>query len=301
MRGVLVLLAFCVLLAGCTQGGGPAAIGSDKPPATVGVDDPSKGKVTGIVSTLEEELPIEGANVALFKDIENALVAVTDAAGTFTFLGVEPGRYAMTVTKIGYTDFQDGAVEVVAGETVEKSVPLKLLPSMDPWHETWGIDGVSSGWGYKTPFSGFNNYPLTFPAGMNTGSKTMETHDVPEALQNVVGELQWVNNQITAGNLYFIVSHIKGYSHPDQHFVSVEGPSPIHGVADAAKVQSILAKNVEDCTPGGKKCRMDVNVFPGTGNTNMDVDAAVALQQRYALRVTTFYHMDASQEFTALG
>jgi carboxypeptidase family protein len=300
-RGLFVFLAALILLAGCTSGNTPGGIKNNKPPSTAGVDDASKGKIMGVV-TNDEEVPLEGAAVAILTGAGAiSLAAVTDAAGNFAFLGVEPGSYILTAQKVGFTDYVEKNLQVAAGDALEKSIRLVALPRNEPYSETHTFDGMSTGWGYKTPVvgpvGGSYYYAVTLTDVNNNGDQ-FKTTQPPTAMQNMVAEMQWQNSQTLAGNLQFVVSVAKQAGNPEKRFVDKQGPSPVFALVKQPELQAIVNKADEECKPDGKACNIAIYVYPGVGNTNADADFALAFMQRFSSKVTVFYHMDAPGDFS---
>src|SRR5688500_16283702 len=103
-----------LVLSGCAGAGTAKQVNGTvaRPDATQGVENADKGKLTGVV-TDDEAVPIEGATVGLFLNGGGEPSSVvTGQAGEFAFLGVEPGTYLVTVSKIGHKDASQGNVEV---------------------------------------------------------------------------------------------------------------------------------------------------------------------------------------------
>src|SRR5687767_11041641 len=143
-RGIFFILALAILLSGCTNGNTGGSKDIAKPTSTVGVDDPSKGKILGAVMN-EESLPVEGAGVAILGVAPGSgLTATTDANGNFAFLGVEPGVYVLTAQKVGFEDFTRKDIQVVAGDTTDMPITLIALPSLEPYSETRAFIGLLS-------------------------------------------------------------------------------------------------------------------------------------------------------------
>lgn len=302
MKGwLLVLPLVMVLLAGCASNAAPAAKKEAyKPPASVGVDDPGKGKIVGSV-TNDEAVPLAGASVLLFASGQaTPVIATTDNAGSFAFLGLDPGVYLLVAQKLGYEDKKETNLQVEAGGTLEKVVALTPLPSTEPFSETVDRTLMISGYGLKNPVTGPLYYPLALGSQFNKNSYDWKTSTRADAIQNVVGEAQWQNQQALGGNMLFALSVVRHFDLKDADFARGEKPSPVNLVANKATVDGVLAKNDPECRSDSKTCHMEVYVYPGTGNTNNDnADVAFALQQNVQVKVTTFYRMDAPKGYSA--
>lgn len=126
--GPLGLLALALLLAGC----------SEAPAASVdSAADPTLGTIRGVVVDIAIR-PIAAVDVTLLPGGSNA---ATDDAGAFSFTGLEPGSYALTLRREGYVD-QSLTVEVVAGAEPELvRVVLEFLPSDTRHAQTYKFEG----------------------------------------------------------------------------------------------------------------------------------------------------------------
>jgi hypothetical protein len=116
------ILVLVCLLAGCAAPAesAPAAITTTSSAAPA-VAEEERGSIAGLV-TDDEKAPIADAQVAL---IGLANTTTTDAAGRFTFNGLEAGTYSLSVQRLGYA-VAARKVDVVAGEVAQ--VLLVLAP-----------------------------------------------------------------------------------------------------------------------------------------------------------------------------
>lgn len=301
-RGVFLLAALAVMLAGCTDGK-PTVIDTDNPSATVGVHDPNKGKIIGVVFD-DEELPIDGAVVALMTaagpvDLPGAQdSATTDASGGFALQGIEPGTYALFVVRVGYEDYREEGLQIGAGDTVEVTAMMIRLPSTEPYHWIEPFHGMLSGTATTDPQAGDSWLPLSLGQDYNH-AETSLTILRPVTLGGIVGELKWTDQQAAAGDLTLTVYpvHIGGSSDPTAQFIGVTGPSILKGTADSARVLQILERNLGDCGVEAETCTIKILVKGSTGNTNTAVDASFVFQQPFEAHMTTFFHMEPPADF----
>ncbi len=117
----------------------------------------------GTVLDSEKQTPVEGATVKFESSTYKSQERTTDAEGKFTFNGLTPGAYDMTITKTGYDDFAQKvtvseaqptgsfnfvqkSVSVVQGKVVDeagtamKGVTVKLSGKLN-YETTTGDDG----------------------------------------------------------------------------------------------------------------------------------------------------------------
>ena len=88
-------------------------------------ENATTGTVRGnILDTSEAQLPIEGVQVVIVRvdGLENEVK--TDSNGDFEIIGLAPGRYLLSIYKVGYGDRTGKPVTVVAGG--DHYVPLKM-------------------------------------------------------------------------------------------------------------------------------------------------------------------------------
>ena len=87
---------------------------------SVGAAAAQTGTISGVVRAAESEETLPGANVVIVGTQQGAS---TNAQGTYTLSGVEPGTYEVRVSFVGYQS-QTQSVTVAAGETVELNFAL---------------------------------------------------------------------------------------------------------------------------------------------------------------------------------
>ena len=80
-----------------------------------------QGSVKGYIKDGESGLPLEGVNVYVAK---TGVSAVTDVFGAFFLSGVEPGKYVITISRIGYEPIEKD-IKVEDGITTEIAETMK--------------------------------------------------------------------------------------------------------------------------------------------------------------------------------
>lgn len=230
----------------------------------------STGRVVGTV-TDEEALPVAKVAVEL-QGIANATKVFTDAQGNFTFPSVEPGQYRLRAQKVGY-QITTHSIQVVAGETLEVSLTLELVPVSITRHERFEVDGymdvaVSAG-GFSFPFN------VT-----GTDQVTAARHPLDLDAVSAVAGMRW-EPTITGTSEWMSIS----ISYMETTMARDYGPSPILTRTDelGAKIQSaefdlLTYWRLWTCGTDYQTC-LDA---PQTV-------AQIAFQQRSNVYVTVFY------------
>ncbi len=82
-------------------------------------------KITGVVSGSEKE-PIQFASVVLLaaSDSVMAKASTTDEIGRYTINGLDPGRYILTISYVGYRTYMSDAMDLSTGETIMEPIIL---------------------------------------------------------------------------------------------------------------------------------------------------------------------------------
>lgn len=89
--------------------------------------------VRGRVVEADTRKPVAGARVVLRSPEDSSLAAVTDTAGAFVARATVPGRYEVSVARLGYRAQQQGPFELLTGTVVELEVILPVVPlTLDP-------------------------------------------------------------------------------------------------------------------------------------------------------------------------
>lgn len=109
----LVLLVICTMMLGC---------GTEEPN-----NDSASGSIYGVITDYATGEPVQNANVQLRPSGETTL---TGYDGTYEFLDIQDGNYAITVSKAEYTDLiDDYIIEVRNGRRVRRDVQIEKLPT----------------------------------------------------------------------------------------------------------------------------------------------------------------------------
>jgi hypothetical protein len=119
-------LMAAVALAGCIGEGEQSGSGGATGP-NVEFDE-SLGIIRGVVQT-EDLLPVQGAQVGI---LETEHLAVTDEAGSFQLVNVEPGSHRVVAQALGFQSV-GRSVDVVAGQAVEVAFQLGAVPTDAPY------------------------------------------------------------------------------------------------------------------------------------------------------------------------
>jgi hypothetical protein len=301
---ILAGLAVTMLLAGCTsssQPGGAAAIVIEQTAADPLVDE-NRGALTGLVLD-EEARPLAAAAVAL---LPGFLTTKSAQDGGYTISLVEPGRYTVHASLLGYRA-PDYAVEIRAGEVTQLHLTLEPIPVVVPRFQVVGpYDGFAQCY-MSTPSSsgpcGFlpvvGSTPVTSIWTNNKNS--LEFRFTGDDWQQIVFEARWVpSTAATNPKMNMIFSYTNRTS--------------THWFADAgASLSPIKFTYVRGETgpggqlPGGQPREPNANLtlrtwltLPfGTASPSNFYPVNVAYEMRFHLVVTVFYSMDAPEEYTA--
>lgn len=127
-------------------------------------DDSASGSIFGVITDFATGEPVQNANVQLHPSGETAL---TGYDGTYEFLGIQDGNYAMTVSKAEYSDLiDDYIIEVRNGRRVRRDVQIEKLPTSIRIMDINGNDISTLDYGSDTStvnksFNIFNNGTIT--------------------------------------------------------------------------------------------------------------------------------------------
>ncbi len=118
---------------------------------------PSNGQISGVALDREGQ-PLAGQTVQLSRPSRGRLNATTDAGGQFSFTGLGPGRYEVTVRVDGQVISTNGRVELSEGAMVVSGVTV-APPAAEPAAErSWarrhaGLLGLGIGVGVVVAIS----------------------------------------------------------------------------------------------------------------------------------------------------
>src|SRR5262249_5117621 len=87
--------------------------------------------LTGAIFTTvtdQQDAVLAGAVVQISSPalIGGSWTQLTDQNGQLRFLALPPGRYALDVSLKGFTSYNEQAIEVSAGSTIERRIPLAV-------------------------------------------------------------------------------------------------------------------------------------------------------------------------------
>ncbi len=127
------------MLAGCSEDSKPAV--EDDPFADIPSEDlkTGKGLIRGVVVDTAVT-PIAGATITISGQ---ELETTSTENGAFVFTNLEPGNYFLEITKVGYSEVQQGT-EVVA-DIVDPAVVRVMLERL-PGTEPYILSGHYQGW-----------------------------------------------------------------------------------------------------------------------------------------------------------
>lgn len=142
-----------LFLSGCTGSDGSGeSKDSNQPPGPAPEPKPTAGfgSIAGNV-TDDEEVPVSNVDVGL---VGTNVLAKSDAAGRFTFNGIEPGTYQVLAQKFGYEQASKTII-VTAGNITDVKLEMKYIPiPKDPVPVTEIKDGyIACAWASVTAYS----------------------------------------------------------------------------------------------------------------------------------------------------
>jgi hypothetical protein len=207
---VLTLLS-TALLAGCF---GPGDGGPKTDDDTPGLDvTESTGGIRGIVVD-PAVVPVEGAAIVIAGSDKNT---TSDETGQFTFVGLAPGDYLLSVGKPGFTGAQVTA-NVVAGVASPPIVKVLLTPlsTATPYLDFYKLDGFyecahglffvtdTCDWVPRTAWDTYNESqgePPVVPRSVLSYYNTQYL-DVPLDTYAIVQEAFWTDEQV---NVFWVM------------------------------------------------------------------------------------------------
>lgn len=307
----MVMLVVGTALSGCAE---PPVLASAPEPTGVGppaaeplVTD-TTGSITGeVVDAALKALP--GARVMTDPGIQ---ILRTDAEGKFTFNGLEPGEYQVTVGKKGF-DVDRRPVEVKAAQVSRVSVVMVSPGGVAPHHKTSLFRGeVECSFRVGVAGQGSSG-PCGAPA---TGGNYYETIGVEAFWRSLITETTWTQSSLSSGpNLLLVLTHTqKGCSTVSPQncvsyhkFSAVDGKSPLMQRCERNET-TFHGCNGEHQYPTGEPNEIDADGMPVwfvayTGKATGAVGAAdvgVRIQQPFQTHITIFYGLPAPQGFSAL-
>jgi len=92
------------------------------PASRVVAQDASTGRITGVITAEEGNLPLQGVRVTL---LGTQLTVTSNPQGRYTIAGIAAGSYRLRASAIGYTPVIVDSVPVRAGQTASADIALK--------------------------------------------------------------------------------------------------------------------------------------------------------------------------------
>lgn len=296
-----VVTLLVTLLAGCTGGGDDLA--------DPGVDGPEYDGDTGAVQgrVLDEEgVPVAGAQVGLVGAA--TFETATDEAGAFAFADVPPGRYVVSVLRLGYESTAQ-AVDVLADDVADVEILLTQIYIPEPYVDTFG------------PYAGYFECKMSGYSGTNrwTGNcgsvcvvtcvwqdslgnnevNRFEFETTSDDYRTVVGDMRWTPSAYgTSTELRMSFSYDERTS--GHWFCSGEGPSPLQW-----RLEYVEDEDEPECHGASQQLPDDEPPHPttedllivyggvpfariGTGNPTGE-PTFITFQQHFEMAVTVFY------------
>lgn len=287
-------LLLVAALAGCTGGGGSAGL----PPGEPCADGSCPGGDTGIQGNVldGEGLPVGGAAVVLKETDQQT---VTGQAGDFAFYGLEPGQYTVYALKLGFTQ---GATRVTVEEGSIESVQLVLdtIAVVEPYVDVIGPESGQFTCSVTAVIliqTCRGLAPSAFPNDKTSVAFELSSKE----WQTIVGEMQW--EQGTAATSNRLANFISYEGRDGSHWwCAGDGPSPIVFQYERERDSVCSDRGDQDPQPHDDEVETLV-IAADSGFGSLEADnppVRVALDQKYDLMVSIFYHEPAPPGYTAL-
>jgi hypothetical protein len=305
-----VLTLLTMALSGCAgSNDSSSARGVVVPSAAPAEFDATTGGIEGQVVD-DQFLPIVGATVGI---LQLSVTTQTDAAGRFSFSKIEPGAYDLAAGLVGYDSYLT-KVTVVAGEVRRVDITLVPLAITEPYqilqHQR-GLFGCGASWRPAVAVSGIAACGLLSLLGdLNTYDKFLLVwnlgNSTAQGWNASVFEMQWNTNQAVGKGLNMIWE-VNGCSNVGSaRFSSVQGRSPLKGVADDGIVDRITKGTT--CSGSTNRCNVDKcdiqsRVFssPDSVGSSYPADIGFTFQQQFDQYHTAFFHSPPPDDYTALA
>lgn len=257
---------------------------------------------TGVRGTVTDDtfVPIEDAIVTLRTDKRQVR---TDADGSYEFIGLEPGKHILSVTKYGFAS-RTVHVEVWATAVAELDIPLEPVPTGEPYYNVFPYTG------FITCQAAVGSVPqdtVYLDCGIEVDGvqETLDRQDVEfgYGAYRVLSELDWEPITPAAKRLTFSIGDGRDFGSTGPFHVVQEGPG-----ARVFLVRGTLALVFGD---DGGKVRVDVQAAPavdehGCCTHGLDtaqhppMSAGLAFQQTFDVYSTVFYFSHGAPGFSAI-
>jgi hypothetical protein len=182
-----------------------------------------RGSVSGTV-TDQAGAVVAGAKVNLLNPSTGvALHSVTNSAGFYTFISLNPGTYQATVTQKGFVTVTQEKIEVVVDQTTTANITLRVGAETEKVTVTEGVELVepsNSTVGSLIPAEQIDRVPLVsrnvydliqLSAGVNAVNGSPNSSDSMQSIQNISVGRPGVDvaadtiNGALVGSVYFMI------------------------------------------------------------------------------------------------
>ena len=305
-KTLVLLLAFGVLLSGCSQKGGD---GKTDPQLEQSFDEfdlqatATTGVIRGIV--VDDAIkPIPGALVALSG--ESKLETKTDGNGLFGFDDLPAQTYFLSITKAGYRPTQQ-SVDVVAGvaDPPIAKVLLQADPSSIPYFEQTSYTGYIQCGFLLTRFVFDASYcdpqgatglsanddssPWFAVTGEPTYFQSEMTWEAAQEFSKTLVTIQWACNEDDCGNDDYRLCNVWGTS-PIICRVDMEGGGGMTDPTTGGQLGGGVGIN--ESKLGSENQGFQTAMFAGCYNQCVPgtaVGAGMAIEQKFTIFTTLFY------------
>jgi len=302
-------LLVCIVLAGCTGGGGPKTEGQDDVPTAPPANfDDEHGAIEGYVTSVDEE-PIAGVEL-LVRPGDAKTTSALD--GSFSFSDLTPGDYNLFASRLGFQLFQKN-VRVVAGEAARVDVRLAEVVIVKPRSEVLTYTGfLDCRWAsFGSGICGSTGICFSTCYTTNDAAKLVWTRDKNEFLfklsgddwQEIVIESRWQASSLATNPKMVELFSYK--ERPGNHEFGSSSPQPSPATWNLTKGKVGQNQRIPDGTPKAPDQNLTLRAWLAVSG---DITAApydqedpigVTYQTRYDMMVTVFYNQAAPAKYTA--
>lgn len=303
--GAVVAALVAIFFAGCV---GPDAQPQGGAAPQGPVVDGSGGSVVGTVVD-DSFIPIAGAQVALSGA---EFVAVTDAAGLFTMVGVPGGTYSLFAAALGYQSVGK-SIDVVDGQETRVSITLAPIPVVEAYLEVYGpFDGYfecRTGTLFNSGECGW--VTGSHPTFLYPNDRSIFRFNVTsDDMRTVIGDQRWQQGSAatsSAMRLAFSFEKRTG----THRWCSAESPSPLQFRWDSdGRLNNCASDSQPEADPPTMKmnplriyANMPFGKTPSASNPAAyspprDAPIYLSIQQRFQSIASVFYGEWAPEGYT---
>jgi hypothetical protein len=234
--------------------------------------------------------------------------SLTDGAGAFVYSDLLPGTYEVLVQGVAVLPVST-RVEVVAQQATEVTIAVQHLPSTEPYLETRIQDGITfCGTSFREPGAAKPSYlqicGVLFYAGLTDYDRFRLDWQIPmPGLVGLWAETVWVRNSAAAGGYNVLWDVFDSSGNIRLIGSNGSGQSPLQVRIERAAIDAQVEAHGDGDCPADGECHLG-SFHASYGETlgpSAPVDAAVSVMQRYSVYLTSFYHGELPNEFTAVG